>query len=84
MLRVTTTPLLLHYKALVAKAALREPCDFHLFPNLKEHPCGKHFEGDDELKTATEKWLWVQDKTLYLRGIEKLCECYNKCSWWLY
>ena len=54
-------------------------CDFHLFPNLEGHFLEKHFEDDNELKTATEEWLHGQDKTLYLRELEKLCECYNKC-----
>ena len=73
------------YKALVAKAGLRgcefqqlshSPytpdlalCDFHL---LKGHLCGKHLEDDNELKTAP-------DEILYLSGIEKLRERYNKC-----
>ena len=78
MLCISTTPLVFHdnalaYKALVAKADLRDcgfeelsyphyspdlaPCDFHLFHSLKVHLYGKHFEDDNELNTATEEWL---------------------------
>ena len=53
-------------------------CDFHPCLSLKGHICAKHFEVDNELNTATEEWLLGQDKTLYLSGLEKLCEHYNK------
>ena len=79
----------------VAKTALREcgfeemphppyspdlaPCDFHLFPNLKRFLRESQYANDDELKSATEKWLYQQEKTFYLSSIEKLRDRYNKC-----
>ena len=53
------------------------PCDFHPFPNLKGYLRMKHFENDNELKTAT--MVKGGKTTCYLWGIEKLRERYNKC-----
>ena len=57
----------------------RAPCDFHLIPCFKGHLQGKHFENDNEFKTATQDWLKGQDKTLYLSDIGKLSDRYNRC-----
>ena len=54
------------------------PCDFQLFPNLKCHLKGKQFSSDEELKSTTEDWLNEQDKNFYLKGIEQLCQQYEK------
>ena len=63
------------HKALVAKVALRDcgfkelSCppyspDVHQFPSLKGHLYRKHFEDDSQLRTATEEWLYGQDKNI--------------------
>ena len=45
---------------------------------MKGHLRGKHFEDDNELKR--EEWLYKQEKTFDLNGIEKLREHYNNCA----
>ena len=80
-------------KALVAKADLRNcefeelshtdhspdlaPFRFYLFPRLKGHLRGKHFEDEN---VRLRHVCGYRDKTKqYLSGTEKLCERYNKC-----
>jgi len=55
------------------------PSDYHLFPNLKQHPCGQRFSTDDELKYATEEWLKEQSELFYFTGIKKPRQCYKLC-----
>jgi histone-lysine N-methyltransferase SETMAR len=55
------------------------PSDFHLFPHLKKHLRGHHFETEDELKKAVQTWVKSQSPDFYARGFEKLLDRYYKC-----
>jgi histone-lysine N-methyltransferase SETMAR len=33
------------------------PCDFHLFPKLKEFLGGRRFKSDEEVKDSVKEWL---------------------------
>lgn len=55
------------------------PSDFFLFPKLKEHLRGQKFSGDDELMSAVNDWLEVQDKEFFRRGIQALEHRWTKC-----
>ncbi|UYV73469.1 hypothetical protein LAZ67_10003549 [Cordylochernes scorpioides] len=53
------------------------PSDFHLFPALKLHLGGKHFENDDEVQAEANHWLRRQDTAWYNSGIKN---CYNELT----
>ena len=55
------------------------PSHFFLFPKMKEHLRGQKFSGDDELMSAVNDWLEVQDKEFFLRGIQALEHRRTKC-----
>ena len=55
------------------------PCDFYLFPKLKEHLRGHHFQTIEELQKAVETWSKTQSQDFYARGFEKLLDRYYKC-----
>ena len=55
------------------------PSDYHLFPYLKQHLCGKRFSTNDELKYVTEQWLKEQSELFYFTVIEKLWQRYKLC-----
>lgn len=83
------------HKARVAQAAIRDcgyeelnhpayspdlaPSDFYLLGNLKKHLRGTRFSDDKEVQLATEAWLEGQTEEFYYKGIDNLCECWNKC-----
>ena len=50
-------------KKVLRNCGFEELAHFHLFPSLKGHLHVKHFEDDNELKTATEECLYEHDKT---------------------
>ncbi|CAH1250095.1 SETMAR [Branchiostoma lanceolatum] len=45
------------------------PSDFYLFPNLKSHLHGHHFETDDEVIHAVEAYPETQDATYFQQGV---------------
>ena len=47
------------------------PCDYHLFPKLKEHLAGRRFSDDDEVKVAV-RFLNDMAASWYDMGIQKL------------
>ena len=55
------------------------PCDFHLFPKLKEHLKGHRFTSDEEVKVEVRKWCREQPKEFYAHGFEKLVTRWRKC-----
>jgi histone-lysine N-methyltransferase SETMAR len=55
------------------------PCDFYLFPRMKEYLRGNHFQSIQELKSAVQKWIQSLDVAFYTRGMEKLVDRYEKC-----
>ena len=47
------------------------PCDYHLFPKLKEHLARRRFSDDDEVKLAVQRFLDMA-ASWYDMGIQKL------------
>ena len=48
------------------------PSGYHLFGLMKVDLSGKHFAGDEEVKTAMIKWLKKQSAEFYEAGIHSL------------
>ena len=48
------------------------PSDFHLFPNMKRHLAGTHYNTDNDVISAVDDFLDLQDKTFYENGIKAL------------
>lgn len=55
------------------------PSDFHVFGKLKDAMGGKHFQSDEEVKTAVHEWLQAQPKEFFKRGIHALPKRWNTC-----
>ena len=55
------------------------PCDFFLFPKLKEHLKGTKFNSDEEVKAEIKRWFNAQPEEFYLNGISKLVNRWQKC-----
>jgi len=55
------------------------PCDYHLFPKLKEHLAGRRFSDDDEVKVAVQRFLNDMATRGYDMGIQKLLLRLQKC-----
>ncbi len=55
------------------------PCDFFLFPRLKEHLKGQRFSGDAEVKAAVRKWCRVQSADFFADGIRQLVHRWRVC-----
>ena len=55
------------------------PCDFWMFPRLKEKLRGRRFEDVEEMKEAVTEALDTFPLEDYQRAFKKWLECYNKC-----
>jgi len=55
------------------------PCDYHLFPKLKERLAGRRFSDDDEVNFAVQRFLNVMAANWYDMGIQKLPLRLQKC-----
>ena len=55
------------------------PCDFCLFPKLKEKLRGCHYETIDEMKEAVTKVIDTLIQEDFRGAFHKLLERYNKC-----
>ena len=55
------------------------PCDFWLFPKLKEKLRGCRFETIEEMKEAVTKVIDALTREDFHRAFQKLLERYNKC-----
>ena len=55
------------------------PCDYHLFPKLKEHLAGRRFSDNDEVKVAVQRFLIDMAVSWYDMGIQKLPLHLQKC-----
>ena len=55
------------------------PSDFYLFPKLKSHIRGRHFESDDDVIKAVESYLKDQNEAFYHEGIGMLEHRWTKC-----
>ena len=55
------------------------PCDFWLFPKLKENHRGCRYETIEEIKEAVTKVIDTLTQEDFHRAFQKLLERYNKC-----
>jgi histone-lysine N-methyltransferase SETMAR len=55
------------------------PCDFFLFPNMKNWLGGKRFRSNEEVITETEAYFAEFEKSYFLEGIKKLEYRWAKC-----
>ena len=55
------------------------PCDFWMFPRLKEKLRGRRFEDVEEMKEAVTEALDTFPLEDYQRAFKKWLERYNKC-----
>lgn len=55
------------------------PCDFYLFPRMKDYLRGFDFQSIEDLKFEVNKWVKAQDPGFFTRGFEKLADRYQKC-----
>ena len=55
------------------------PCDFWLFPKLKEKHRGCRYETIEEMKEAVTKVIDMLTQEDFHRAFQKLLEQYNKC-----
>jgi len=55
------------------------PCDFFLFPKLKEHLKGTKFNSNEKVKAEVKRWFNAQPGKFYLNGISKLVNRWQKC-----
>ena len=53
--------------------------DLYLFPKLKSHLHGHHFQSDDDLIDAVSEYLEAQDVAFFQEGIAKLWTSMDKC-----
>ena len=55
------------------------PCDFWLFPKLKENLRGCRYETIEEMKEAVMKVIDMLTQENFDGAFQKLLELYNKC-----
>jgi len=55
------------------------PSDYRFFLHIKSLLGGKHFDDDDDLKDAVQKWLKSQVAVFYEEGVQNLGTRYDKC-----
>ena len=54
------------------------PSDFHLLPKKKRHLAGTHYNTDNDVISAVNDFLDLQDKTFYENGIKALERLWKK------
>lgn len=55
------------------------PCDFYLFPKLKENIRGVRYGSDEEVIDVVTTWLRNQDQQFFFNGFKKWIERLEKC-----
>ncbi|GFR99457.1 histone-lysine N-methyltransferase SETMAR [Elysia marginata] len=55
------------------------PSDFYLFPKLKEHIKGKHFEDDDAVQEDVRRWFRGKPHEFFADGMRKLIWRWRAC-----
>ena len=55
------------------------PSDFFLFPNLKKDIHGLHFQSDEEVVMAVEKWVNGKDPDFFSSGLMAFEHRWSKC-----
>ncbi|GFR59572.1 histone-lysine N-methyltransferase SETMAR [Elysia marginata] len=56
------------------------PCDFHLFPKMKEHPRGQRFETEEDIIQATKVAIKNLDKCSYVTAFKDWLKRIEKCA----
>ena len=56
------------------------PCDFWLFPKLKEHLKGTRFTSDQEVTDAVRRWCRQQPASFFADGMQRLVQRWRKCD----
>ncbi|GFS04837.1 histone-lysine N-methyltransferase SETMAR [Elysia marginata] len=60
------------------------PCDFHLFPKMKEHLRGQRFETEEDIIQATKVAIKNLDKysygTAFKDWLQRIEKCANNCG----
>ena len=55
------------------------PCDFWLFPKLKDHLKGQRYSCDAEVEAAVRQWCRQQPPQFFADGIKNLVARWRKC-----
>ncbi|GFR92237.1 histone-lysine N-methyltransferase SETMAR [Elysia marginata] len=56
------------------------PCDFHLFPKMKEHLRGQRFETEEDIIQATKVAIKKLDKCSYVTAFKDWLQRIEKCA----
>ncbi|GFR68908.1 mariner transposase [Elysia marginata] len=56
------------------------PCDFHLFPKLKEHLRAQRFETEEDINQATKVAIKNLDKCSYVTAFKDWLQRIEKCA----
>ena len=56
------------------------PCDFHLFPKMKEHLRGQRFETEEDIIQATKVAIKNLDKCSYVTAFKDWLQRIEKCA----
>ena len=55
------------------------PSDFYMFPRLKKHPKGTHFDNDGKLKDEVKRWCRHMSCVFYFDGMQQLVNRWRLC-----
>jgi histone-lysine N-methyltransferase SETMAR len=55
------------------------PCDFFLFPKLKEHLKGHRYASDEEVQAAVRTWFRGKTSDFFLDGMQQLVRRWRLC-----
>ena len=55
------------------------PCDFFLFPKLKEHLKGHHYTSDAEVQADVSRWCREKTPDFFADGMQQLVRRWRKC-----
>ncbi|GFS04800.1 histone-lysine N-methyltransferase SETMAR [Elysia marginata] len=55
------------------------PSDFYLFPKLKEHLKGNHYESDEDVEAAIQHWFSQKCVNFFTDGMRQLVRRWQLC-----
>ena len=55
-----------------------DPSEYFLFPNMRKHLAGRHFQSEEEVIAAVEEFFRDQNKGFYIAGIQGLKHLWRK------
>ncbi|GFR83516.1 histone-lysine N-methyltransferase SETMAR [Elysia marginata] len=56
------------------------PSDFYLFPKLKEHLRGNHYESDEDVEAAVRHWFRKKCVDFFTDGMHQLVRRWQLCG----